>query len=160
MVMQKRNIIFGLCVVAGVLGCEDRANNSGGSSGGSGPMRLIDTLGTHKFGDAEISVQIKSGSSIVEFDVRSLDGSFPEFSGTAGSNATRWFLYWTKDKTLWVRGDTGVYMWSRGEGAEYERHVLTPDSIQLIKQIPAPVFNALPTSLQDRWRSIRQTGGP
>lgn len=103
-------------------------------------------------------MSLKPGTSIIQFDVSSTAADGPAFSGTVGSDAMRWFLFWSDESQLWVYGDEGVYVWGATVEGSYEKNALRPDSTALIKKMPVPVFEALPSVLKDRWASTRGEG--
>jgi len=145
--------IFSLLLLS-IHGCD------GGRKPGAGPgpraSELIDTLGSHQVDSWTITTSFEKGTSVVEFKAESLEDPSVQFSGTVGNDFGRWFLHWDSNReNLWVYGEAGTFVWTENENEEYERQILRPNSTDLIQRMPCAVFDALPSTLKEQWRSIR-----
>ena len=80
------------------------------------------------------------------------------FSDTLGSDYMRWFLFIENNGRVWANSsDIGTSIWTPDESGTFIESNLTPDNTELIKAMPDPVYNNMPSDLQRRWATIRST---
>lgn len=146
------------CLALGILlssGCGPSPNGTGAMSAPTKAAQvLIDSSGTYLLGPGDyklvVSLQPVGSGQLAAFELRDPVADAIVASGDAGSNASRWFFYWSADRELWIHSaDVGTFVWRGQRGAGYQRHVVTDDAT--IRGMPDAVFDALPDSLKRRW---------
>lgn len=142
-------LVFAAFIMATAFAC-------GRSSTPSSSTGMINRTGSYHFDDIRIEVKIKTGTTIIQFDVAQKSGVNALFSGEAGSNASRWFLYWSPEKELWVySGDLGVFVWKKDSTGSYQKVIITDDNAADAK-MPKPVYELLPDTLRKRWPDLHR----
>jgi hypothetical protein len=117
---------------------------------------MVDRFGTYEVESSDVRIKVwKKPKSLVMFDVETRSTGGPLFSGRAGSDAMRWFLYWSSAGDLWIYGEEGIFCWRKSPAGPYARYVITPDNLDLVPQMPQPVFERLPSCLREPWAPRR-----
>ena len=160
--MDSKAVRFQLIGVALILllvpACE--RGNTTTSSPVNAESKLIAKVGTFSVGNGGfiIRVFLRPGTkSVVDFVVEPVSDQRAILSGSAGSDAMRWFLFWaTENGQLWVySGDEGVFLWHLDSSGKYTRSSVTPEDLHLVKAMPQIFFDALPSSLRSEWAGQR-----
>lgn len=101
-----------------------------------------------------ISLEPDGGGHLVVYELHEPVAGAVVASGDAGSNASRWFFYWSVDRELWVHSsDVGTFVWQWQSDAGYQRRMVADNAT--IRRMPDAVFDALPKSLKKEWSKKR-----
>ena len=146
----KTGVPFSLLCLA-ILGCGQRGASVEPAIG------VITQPGTFHLSalDANLIVSIE-GDGLVSYKVAEKGGKIL-FHSQKASAYQRWGLYW-EDATsrLWFSSsDIGTSVWRRDEAGNYKQLDVV-DHLELIKEMPAKLFDHLPKSLQRRWAKHRK----